>query len=118
LILQCFERLTQGERDSFEGGAQKVAARVVEAKAPRATGSKRGPVPNEGVGDPDHGAPNPDSTLAAGLRLLLWVHRPVSAFVRGLRLDVLEHGPVDDSVCVVRQRARLQADDVLALDRP
>ena len=26
LILQRFERLTQGERDAFEGGAQEVAA--------------------------------------------------------------------------------------------
>ena len=41
MILQCFERLTQGERDSFEGGAQKVAARVVEAKAdPGTTGDR------------------------------------------------------------------------------
>src|ERR687893_418182 len=45
-------------------------------------------------------------------------YRSVSAVVRSLRLDVLEHGPVDDTVCVVRQRAGLQADDVLALDRP
>jgi hypothetical protein len=41
---------------------------------------------------------SPDSTLVAGLRLLLWVRRSVSAFVRALRLDVLEHGPVDNTV--------------------
>src|SRR5215204_7181947 len=42
----------------------------------------------------------------------------LSLRISRLRLDVLEHGPVDDTVCVVRQRAGLQADDVLALDRP
>src|SRR5215211_1223368 len=41
----------------------------------------------------------------------------LSLRISRLRLDVLEHGPVDDTVCVVRQRAGLQADDVLALDR-
>src|SRR5215204_6805930 len=42
----------------------------------------------------------------------------LSLRISRLRLDVLEHGPVDDTVCVVRQRAGLQADDVLALDGP
>src|SRR5215210_7612404 len=42
----------------------------------------------------------------------------LSLRISRLRLDVLEHGPVDNTVCVVRQRAGLQAYDVLALDRP
>src|SRR5687768_1518440 len=42
----------------------------------------------------------------------------LSAVLCSLRLDVLEHGPVDHTVRVVGQRAGLQADDVLALDRP
>ena len=56
-------------------------------------------VPNEGVGVTDHVAPQ---RRGADERLLLWVRRSVSAFVRGLRLDVLEYCPVDNSVCVVR----------------
>src|SRR5215210_5547842 len=42
----------------------------------------------------------------------------LSLRISRLRLDVLEHGPVDNTVCIVRQRAGLQADDVLALHRP
>jgi hypothetical protein len=40
-MLQRFECLTQGEFDAFEGGAQEVAARVVEAEAgPGASGAR------------------------------------------------------------------------------
>src|SRR5215204_3667421 len=53
-----------------------------------------------------------DTAQAAGLRLLPWVHRSISAGALLLRLDVLEHGPVDHTVCVVGQCAGLQADDV------